>query len=60
MGVAGERGAFAVLRCVLGRGLGKKTSGVGRSSFPSSDGDWGRLPSDIWNRLDLKDEQQAP
>ena len=30
MGVAGEKGAFAVLRCVFGRGLGKKTPEVGR------------------------------
>ena len=36
-GVAGEKGAFAVLRCVFGRGLGKKTSGVGRDMVESGD-----------------------
>ena len=37
MGVAGEKGAFAVLRCVFGPGLGKKTSGVGRDMAESGD-----------------------
>jgi len=37
MGVAGEKGAFAVLRCVGGRCFGKKTSGVGQDMAESGD-----------------------
>ena len=37
MGVAGEKGAFAVFRCVGGRCFGEKTSGFGRDVAGSGD-----------------------
>jgi hypothetical protein len=37
MGVAGEKGAVAVLRCVRGRCFGKKNPGVGRDMVESED-----------------------